>query len=291
MQAHAISRHQWHSPVRGRHTGACKAPLPRRMQPRPMSLPPRSESRRSPASRRRAQRPTCPPPSASRSPHAIEAHQRRRGRVTQTHGRPAGPRLAAWSRRGCTRERRLPGRIYPVKSAPIVIRGPIRAHQSSSVVIRRHQTSSVVIRRHPGADPRSSPWPSQWSSQSQSATHLGHVASKVELGQRATRKPTDEAGTQASLSQLDDTCIGPKRRRKRARISSLGGRRGIVEAARDGARECDPARACVIQRPTGALSNPEPERATAINGHQWQSTRSLSEPRQSTVISGNQLGA
>ena len=148
MQAHAISRHQWHSPVRGRHTGACKAPLPRRMQPRPMSLPPRSESRRSPASRRRAQRPTCPPPSASRSPHAIEAHQRRRGRVTQTHGRPAGPRLAAWSRRGCTRERRLPGRIYPVKSAPIVIRGPIRAHQSSSVVIRRHQTSSVVIRRH-----------------------------------------------------------------------------------------------------------------------------------------------
>ena len=107
----------------------------------------------------------------------------------------------------------------------------------------------------------------------QSATHLGHVASKVELGQRAAREPTDEAGTQARLSQLDDTCIGPKRRRERARISRLGDRRGAVAAARDGARECGPARARVIQRATGALSNSEPERAKGssafINGHQW----------------------
>ena len=127
----------------------------------------------------------------------------------------------------------------------------------------------------------------------QSATHLSHVASKVELGQSAAREPADEAGTQARLSQLDDTCIGPKRRRERARISRHGDRRGTVAAARDGARECDPARARVIQRATGALSNSEPERATVssavINGHQWQSRAINSEPERATVaIKGHQ---
>jgi hypothetical protein len=126
----------------------------------------------------------------------------------------------------------------------------------------------------------------------QSATHLSHVARKVELGQRAAREPTDEAGTQARLSQLDDTCIGPKRRRERARISRLGDRRGAVAAARDGARECGPARARVIQRATGALSDSEPERAkgssAVINGHQWQSRAINSEPERATVISGHQ---
>ena len=125
----------------------------------------------------------------------------------------------------------------------------------------------------------------------QSATHLGHVASKVELGQRAAREPTDEAGTQARLSQLDDTCIGPKRRRERARISRLGDRRGAVAAARDGARECGPARARVIQRATGALSNSEPEQAKGssafINGHQWQSRAISGNQGPSVAINGS----
>jgi hypothetical protein len=126
----------------------------------------------------------------------------------------------------------------------------------------------------------------------QSATHLGHVARKVELGQRSAREPADEAGTQARFSQLDDTCIGPKRRRERARISRLGDRRGAVAAARDGARERDPARARVIQRATGALSNSEPERAKGssafINGHQRSSVAIKSHQGSSMVISGNQ---
>jgi len=126
----------------------------------------------------------------------------------------------------------------------------------------------------------------------QSATHLSHVARKVELGQRAAREPTDEAGTQARLSQLDDTCIGPKRHRERARISRLGDRRGAVAAARDGARECGPARARVIQRATGALSNSEPERAKGssafINGHQWQSREIKGHQWSSVAIKGDQ---
>jgi hypothetical protein len=324
-----------------------------------MSLPPRSGSRRSPASRQQALRPTCPHPSASRSPHAIEAHQRRPGRATQTHARPQRPRLAASSRRGCMRERRLPGKTYPVHSASIAIGGRsalIRGHQGSSGVITPSQSGdqSALISRHQASSGVITPSQSGGRSalitvaiavvntvaishalgprsqshaitcnHMQSATHLGHVASKVELGQRAAREPTDEAGTQARLSQLDDTCIGPKRRRERARISRIGpkrrcerarisriggrrgtvatarygararisrigGRRGTVAAARYGARECDPARARVIQRATGALSNSEPERATVINGHQRSSAAIKGHQGPSRAIKGHQ---